>query len=82
MSGKQTKLTVYYGALVATKKWLTRQEAADYLGVSPSMIDRQLRHAIPTYLISPGGRAFVFKREEIDAWIETNRVGPDEEFFI
>lgn len=79
---KDKNQTAYHGALVAAKKWLTRQEVADYLGVSPSMIDRHLRHSLPTYSVVPGGRSFVFKREEVDAWVEANRIGPDDEFFL
>jgi excisionase family DNA binding protein len=77
-----SQLSAYHGALVATKTWLTRQEAADYLGVSVSMIDRQLRHTIPTYQVVKGGKAYLFKRDDLDSLVEGNRVGPDEEFFI
>jgi excisionase family DNA binding protein len=74
--------TAYYGALVANKTWLTRTEVADYLGISPSMVDRQLRHVLPTYQIVKGSKAYVFKKEEVDAWIESNRVAPTDEYFI
>lgn len=74
--------TSYYGALVANKTWLNRSEVADYLGISSSMVDRQLRHVIPTYQIVKGSKAYVFKKEELDAWIESNRVGPVDEYFI
>lgn len=82
MKSKDRTLTAYHGALVANKTWLTRTEVADYLGISPSMVDRNLRHSLPTYPILKNGKAYVFKREEVDEWINQNRVGADDEFFI
>ena len=56
------------------KPWLSRDEAAEYLGVSSSFVDRKLRSVLPIYLLGPGSRVYVYSREEIDAWVRSFRV--------
>lgn len=55
-----------------TKKWLTVEEAADYLGLKKSTIYAYIHERkLPYY---KRGHVVRFKVEELDAWIEASRV--------
>lgn len=56
------------------KKYLTSEEAAEYIGTTRSYLYKLAlqQHKIPYY--SPTGRKMLFKREELDEWIESSRV--------
>ena len=55
------------------EKYLTRDEAAEYLGVSLSHLAEILRepNPLPVFRL---GRRLVFRSSEIDRWIESFRV--------
>ncbi len=64
----------------AQRRWLSKQEAADYLGISLHSLRRLMepdpktgKRALKTYNPVPG-RA-VLKREDLDAFMESSR-GP------
>ncbi len=61
------------------KNFLTTTEAAAYLGTTINYLYKlsTQRHRIPYY--SPSGRKLLFKREELDEWIEKTRVCTDDE---
>ena len=53
---------------------LTREEAARYLGVSPTtlIIDARQQHLnVPFYRV---GKRCYYRRSELDAWLESHRV--------
>jgi excisionase family DNA binding protein len=54
--------------------YLDKRSAAKYLDVSPRWIEDRL-HEIPHY--RPGGK-ILFRRSELDEWIEAYRVHPDD----
>lgn len=54
----------------AASKWLTQEEAADYLGVSIPTIKNYRSKGLPFYKV---GSLVRLKREEIDAWVENGR---------
>lgn len=59
-------------------KYLTAQEAANYVGLTLGYLYKLTSsHKIPFY--NPGGRKLIFKRCELDAWIDSARVSPDDE---
>lgn len=61
------------------KNYLTSKEAADYIGTTRGYLYKLAfqQHKIPYY--SPTGRKMLFKREELDAWIEKGRVSTNDE---
>ena len=59
--------------LFATKEVLTSEETALYLGISKSYLYKlTMRREIPHY--KPLGKMCYFNRQEIEAWLQTNRV--------
>ena len=48
--------------------WLTREDVAEWLGVSTSTVDRMRRGGMPHRKF---GRTIRFKRSEVERWIET-----------
>lgn len=62
--------------LGATKKMLTTDEAAEYLGVTKSYLYKLTSNLkIPHY--KPSGKMCYFKREELDEWMQQNRCATD-----
>ena len=60
------------------RNYLKAREAAEYIGTTLNYLYKLTsRHKIPYY--SPTGRRCLFKREELDAWIEKSRVSTNEE---
>ena len=54
--------------------WLSINEAAQYLNLSVSFIRKQVRHRrIP--FARPGGKLLRFRRDALDAWLESNGAG-------
>ncbi len=63
----------------ATKEVLTSEEAARYLGVSKSCLYKwTMTRQIPHYK-SPTGKMCFFNRQEVEAWMQTNKVSTDAE---
>ena len=61
-----------------TKEVLTSEEAARYLGISKSYLYKlTMRQLIPHY--KPLGKMCYFNRQELEAWLQSNRVATDEE---
>ena len=61
-----------------TKEVLTSDEAARYLGISKSYLYKlTMRQLIPHY--KPMGKMCYFNRQELEAWLQTNRIATDEE---
>jgi excisionase family DNA binding protein len=59
-------------------RWISIDEAADYLGVKVVTIRGWIRHgkSIPAHKI---GRQWKFKVSELDAWVNSGRSSMDEE---
>jgi len=53
------------------KVWLAKKEVKTYLGVSDEWIDKYLYANIHVYNV---GRKIFFRQDEIDAYIEKNKV--------
>ena len=63
------------------RNYLKAREAAEYIGTTLNYLYKLTsNHKIPYY--SPTGRKCLFKREELDAWIEKSRVSTNEELEI
>lgn len=63
---------------LAQKKVLTSDEAADYMGVSKSYLYKlTMRHEIPHY--KPRGKMCYFNRQELEQWLQRNRVATVDE---
>ncbi len=61
------------------KEVLTSDEAAKYLGVSKSCLYKwTMSRQIPHYK-SPTGKMCFFNRQEVEAWMQSNRVATDSE---
>lgn len=59
--------------IFATKEVLTSDEAARYMGVSKSYLYKlTMRREIPHY--KPLGKMCYFNRQEVEAWLQSNRV--------
>ena len=64
--------------IFCTKEVLTSDEAARYLGISKSYLYKlTMKQAIPHY--KPMGKMCYFNRQELEAWLQRNRVATDEE---
>ena len=53
---------------VSTKKWLSIDEAADYLELSKSRI-YELTSNRKINFYQPGGKRIFFREEDLDAWV-------------
>ena len=61
-----------------SKDFLTAKEAAEYIGASLNYFYKLTsNHRLPMY--NPSGRKLLFKRSELQAWIEKSRVCADDE---
>ena len=61
-----------------TKEVLTSDEAASYMGVSKSYLYKlTMGMKIPHY--KPMGKMVYFNRQELEQWLQSNRVATDEE---
>jgi excisionase family DNA binding protein len=64
--------------IFCTKEVLTSDEAARYLGISKSYLYKlTMQQKIPHY--KPMGKMCYFNREELEHWLQSNRVATDEE---
>ena len=60
----------------ADVEWLTLQEAADYLRLSPHTIRAWIRHrALPAVKLS--ATVVRIRRDKLEAWVEINGGGSD-----
>lgn len=61
-----------------TKEVLTSEEASKYMGISKSYLYKlTMRKEIPHY--KPMGKMCYFNRQEIEKWLQSNRISTDEE---
>ena len=59
---------------LSTRTWLSIEQAAEYTTFAVVTLRKMVyKGAIPFYR---KGRRVVFKREEIDSWMDTSRVDP------
>lgn len=64
--------------LFCTKEVLTSEEVARYMGVSRSYLYKlTMRREIPHY--KPRGKICYFNRQEVEQWLQSNRVATDTE---
>ena len=62
-------------SLLAAKGVLNVEEAAMYLGMSPSYVYKlTMRNQIPYY--KPNGKVVYFKKSELEEWMTQNRIAP------
>jgi excisionase family DNA binding protein len=59
----------------STRVWLTREQAAQYLGVSLRTFDGTVRRSLAGYRV---GRCVRFRVSDLDAWLDTRKVGGSE----
>jgi excisionase family DNA binding protein len=75
---KQVADLVTANTIFCTKEVLTSDEAARYLGISKSYLYKlTMQQKIPHY--KPMGKMCYFNREELEQWLQSNRVATDEE---
>lgn len=59
--------------IFSTKEVLTSEETARYMGVSKSYLYKlTMRREIPHY--KPTGKMCYFNRQEVEAWLQSNRI--------
>lgn len=76
---KQVADLITANTIFCTKEVLTSEEAARYLGVSKSCLYKwTMSRQIPHYK-SPTGKMCFFNRQEVEAWMMSNRVATDAE---
>ena len=64
--------------ICCTKEVLTSEEVARYMGVSRSYLYKlTMRREIPHY--KPMGKICYFNRQEVEQWLQSNRVATDTE---
>lgn len=64
--------------MMATKEVLTSDEAARYMGISLSYLYKlTMKHEIPHY--KPMGKMCYFNRQELESWLQSNRVSTEAE---
>ena len=61
------------------KEVLTSDEAARYLGVSKSCLYKWTMDRLIPHYKSPTGKLCFFNRQEVEAWMQSNRVATDSE---
>lgn len=76
---KQVADLITANTIFTTKQVLTSDECARYLGVSKSCLYKwTMTRQIPHFK-SPTGKCVFFNRQEIETWMQTNRVATDSE---
>lgn len=76
---KQVADLITANTIFCTKEVLTSEECAKYLGVSKSCLYKwTMTRQIPHYK-SQTGKIVFFNRQEIEAWMQSNRVATDAE---
>ena len=64
--------------IFCTKEVLTSDEAAKYMGISKSYLYKlTMRQQIPHY--KPMGKMCYFNRQELETWLQSNRVTTEAE---
>ena len=75
---KQVVDLITANTIFCTKEVLTSDEAAKYLGISKSYLYKlTLQQKIPHY--KPMGKMCYFNRQELEAWLQANRIATAEE---
>ena len=75
---KQVADLITANTIFCTKEVLTSDEAARYLGISKSYLYKlTMQQKIPHY--KPMGKMCYFNREDLEQWLQSNRVATDEE---
>ena len=75
---KQVADLITANIINCTKEVLTSDEAARYLGISKSYLYKlTAQQKIPHY--KPLGKICYFNRQELEQWLQSNRVSTDEE---
>lgn len=75
---KQVADQVTANIINCTKEILTSDEAARYMGISKSYLYKlTMRQQIPHF--KPMGKMCYFNRQELEAWLQSNRVSTDAE---
>lgn len=75
---KQVADLITANIINCTKEVLTSDEAARYLGISKSYLYKlTMRQLIPHY--KPLGKMCYFNRQELEAWLQSNRVATADE---
>ncbi|MBR3548331.1 MAG: helix-turn-helix domain-containing protein [Bacteroidaceae bacterium] len=70
---KQVADLITANTIFCTKEVLTSDEAARYMGVSKSYLYKlTMKQQIPHY--KPMGKMCYFNREELESWLQGNRV--------
>jgi len=76
---KQVADLITANTIFCTKEVLTSDECAKYLGVSKSCLYKwTMTRQIPHFK-SPTGKICFFNRQEVEAWMQSNRVATDAE---
>ena len=75
---KQVVDLITANTIFCTKEVLTSDEAAKYLGISKSYLYKlTMQQKIPHY--KPMGKMCYFNRQELEAWLQANRIATAEE---
>ena len=75
---KQVADQITANTIFCTKEVLTSEEVARYMGVSRSYLYKlTMRREIPHY--KPMGKICYFNRQEVEQWLQSNRVATDTE---
>ena len=75
---KEIVARVAESTTICTKPVLTSDEASKYLGISKSHLYKlTMRREIPYY--KPMGKYCYFNREELERWVQSNRIATGEE---
>ena len=65
---------------MGNNNFLTAREAADYLGFALSYLYKLTStHKVPFY--TPTGKHILFKRSELEEWVNNSRVATNDELF-
>ena len=75
---KEIVARVAESTTICTKPVLTSDEASKYLGISKSHLYKlTMRREIPHY--KPMGKCCYFNREELERWVQSNRIATADE---
>lgn len=75
---KQVADLITANIIGTTKEVLTSDEAARYMGISKSHLYKMtMQQKIPHY--KPTGKMCYFNRQELEGWLQSNRVATNDE---
>ncbi|MGV9613244.1 helix-turn-helix transcriptional regulator [Nocardia xishanensis] len=72
-------LDAHAGALTTSRRWLTRKEAADYMGIHPRTLANWAAAGRGPRYSKPSGSSCMYRLGDLDAYLQAHMVHTDDQ---